>query len=508
MTVLVKVKAGHTIPDAFQNKFLEQCPHGFSFSVANKTEGMKSLFYNPLPQGNKKGYDLAKSLAEVSNKFKEKNYVLVGYEYDISEEERQPFPILVDDKDVELLHAFVAGDMTRYMDENKPVGPETQFVDAYFGGLLIDAYTEAGADLSKMMENIHKADFRKGMIEHMEPKCTIMLLTKDDDFLRYKRKNEEYAEFTWGETSTALGYKEEAPPVESKEATSASDDNIPAWRKARLSAAAAPAAEPPPAKPTQPADEDEKEEAGEVDDTKSDGDEGEEVPAETLTKWAELAKGLDPKDGIYKGDGKIYPPPHLGGRELRRGFYGAHGIGGTGSFNHKARAGIPIDKLQPGSHLYRLFNGIPEKAPPKQERGKDTSTSVVQTKDTLPAANKPQPLMTADQIEKTKKVVSSAFASDPIDASQIQAIESKYPKFSERLDVKFEEMILWPQDRMWDVVQTGHKQAWMLILELQARVLKDNPDLIPKAVAKVEEKEEEDDNIPAWRKAKMKSKVA
>jgi hypothetical protein len=119
-------------------------------------------------------------------------------------------------------------------------------------------------------------------------------------------------------------------------------------------------------------------------------------------------------------------------------------------------------------------------------------------------------MMTGEQIEKTKRVVESAFHGDPVTAVQIQAIEGKYPKFSNRLDVKPEDMILWPQDKWWDVVQTGHKQAWMAILELQAWVLELKPDLIPKASAPAEEKKEEevDDGVPAWRKARLKNKAA
>jgi hypothetical protein len=513
MSVLLRVKAGHEIPAAYQTKFLEACKSGFSFSVANKSEGMKSLFYNPLPEGKKKGYDLAKSLQEVSTKFKDKNYVLVGYEYEVSPAERQPFPVLMDDKEIELLHVYISGDMARYMDPKKPVGPETQFMDAYFGSLIIDAYTEAGANLTKLMEKINSAEFRKPMIEHMEPKCTIMLLSKDDDFLRLKRKNDDYADFSWGEASQTLGYKEEEKPVEEKkEDPVADDDNIPAWRKARL--AATPAAVPapaatPPAKPEEE-DEDDKddEEAGEVDDTKSQAAKGATGPKVAQVDLDELAKGLDPKDGIWDPTTKsIKPPVHLGGRELRR-HYGSHSTKGHLAYDLKNRQGIPVEDLQPGSHLYRLFNRIPEKTPVGSGSGKNTDPAVVATKDTLAATSKPQPLMTADQIEKTKKVVSSAFASPTLDSIQVQAIEGKYPKFSDRLDVKPEEMILWPQDRMFDVVQTGHKQAWMLILELQAWVLALKPDLVPKAVAPVAKEEEEDDDIPAWRKAKMKSQAA
>ena len=513
MTVLLRVKAGHEIPAAFQTKFLEACKSGFSFSVANKSEGMKSLFYNPLPEGKKKGYDLAKSLQEVSTKFKDKNYVLVGYQYEVAAAERQPFPVLMDDKEIELLHVYISGDMARYMDPKKPVGPETQFMDAYFGSLIIDAYTEAGANLTKLMEKINSAEFRKPMIEHMEPKCTIMLLSKDDDFLRLKRKNDDYADFSWGETSQTLGYKEEAKPEkEEKEDPVADDDNIPAWRKARL-APTAPAATPPaPTPPAEPEeddddDKDDKEkEAGEVDDTKSKGATGPKVAQADLD---ELAKGLDPKDGVWDSKTQtVKPPVHLGGRELRR-HYGSHAIGGHTAYDTKNREGIPISELQPGSHIYRLFHRIPEKTPTSADGGKNTDTTAVAAKDTLPATSAPQPLMTADQIEKTKKVVNSAFASPTLDSIQVQAIEGKYPKFSDRLDVKPEEMILWPKDRMWDVVQTGHKQAWMLILELQNWVLQLKPDLVPKAVAPVAEvEEEEDESIPAWRRAKMKSQAA
>jgi len=511
MTVLLQVKAGFEIPAAYQEKFLEASKGGFSFSVSNKTEGMKSLFYNPLPEGKKKGYDLAKSLSEVSTKFKDRRYVLVGYGYAVGASERQPFPVLTDDKDVELLHVFVSGDMARYMDEKKPVGPETQFVDAFFGGKVIDAYTESGANLTKTMETMNGAPFRKSLIEHMEPKCTIFMLDKDDSFLRMKRKNDDYAEFTWGESSQSLGYTEEAPKVEEKkDEPIVDDDNIPAWRKARLASSTAPAPVIPAPTPEPEKDDDEDElekEAGEVDDTKS----AATGPKITLTdaELSEIAKGLDPKDGIYDPKTKtVKPPVHLGGRELRR-YYGGHAVGGHTAYDTKNREGIPLDELQPGSHVYRLFHRIPEKTPTGASGGKNIDPAAVATKDTLPAQSKPQPLMTADQIEKTKKVVTSAFASSPIDSAQIQAIEGKYPKFSERLDVRPEDMILWPQDRMWDVVQTGHKQAWMLILELQSWVLTLKPDLVPKAVAPVaEDKEEEDDDIPAWRKAKMKSQAA
>jgi hypothetical protein len=382
------------------------------------------------------------------------------------------------------------------------VGPETQFVDTFFGGAILDEFTKSGADLKTMMTNCAAPTFRKSLLEHLEPRCHIYMLTKDDDFLQIKRKNELSGEFTWGETSNSLGYKEEAAPkVEEKKEEAIVDDGIPAWRKARLARSGG-TEKPTEVKPVEPkADEDEDEEEDEVgEDTKS---------AATGPKIAssDAAKDLDPKDGTFKNN-CVYPPAHLGGRELRRWY--KHGIGGHNAYDFKARAGIPIDKLEPGSHLYRLFHGVAEKAPAQQSGGKDTDPKAVIANHTLPAASRPQPMMTGEQIEKTKRVVESAFHGDPVTAVQIQAIEGKYPKFSNRLDVKPEDMILWPQDKWWDVVQTGHKQAWMAILELQAWVLELKPDLIPKASAPAEEKKEEevDDGVPAWRKARLKNKAA
>ena len=501
--VLVKVKAGHEIPATFQEALLKECKHGFSFSIANKTEGMQSLFYNPLPDGKKPGYDLVKSLKEVSSKFKEKNYCILAYrEEGLSKEELQPYKILVDDEDTELLHMYIEGDLTRYQDPKLPVGPETQFVDTFFGGVMLDEYTKAGADLKVMLTNCNASTFRKSLLEHLEPRCSIYLMTKDDDFLRINRKNENYGEFTWGEVSHTLGYKE-APVVEEKEEEAIVDDGIPAWRKARMARTGS-TEKPVEIKPAKTdEDEDEDTEEGDVGDIKSAA-----AAAATGPKIAPAvaAKGLDAKDGSFR-DGKVYPPAHLGGRELRRWY--KHGIGGHTAFDFKAREGIPVDKLEPGSHLYRLFNGVPEKTPSKQDSGKDTTPHAVTSDKTLPAQARPQPIMTAEQIEKTKKVAESAFHGSPVTAAQIQAIEAKYPRFSNRLDVDPNVMVTWDDDKWWDVVQTGHKQAWMVILEFRDWILRDHPELL-KVEPIVEEKKEEpvDDGVPAWRKARLKNKAA
>lgn len=503
--VLTYVKAGHEIPAAYQETLLTACKFGFSFSIANKKEGMQSLFYDPAK------YDVVKSLAEVSKKFKDKNYCILAYRDEgLGKEELQPFPILVDDEGTELLHMYVEGDLARYQDPKLPVGPETQFVDTYFGGVLLDEYTRAGADLKVMLTNCNAAPFRKSLIEHLEPRCSIFLMTKDDDFLRINRKNTEHAEYAWGETSNALGYKEVVPKVvEEPKEEAVVDDGIPAWRKARMARSGGTEKPAEVVKPVEPAktdiDEDDDEEDGEVGgDIKS--------PASGAATGPKIApavaaKGLDAKDGTYR-DNRIYPPAHLGGRELRRWY--KHGIGGHTAFDFKAREGIPVDKLEPGSHLYRLFNGVPEKSPAKQDSGKDTTAHSVDANKALPAQARPQPIMTAEQIEKTKRVVESAFHGSPVTAAQIQAIEGKYPSFSNRLDVKPEEMAVWPQEKWWDVVQTGHKQAWMAILELQAMYLRDHPELLKVAPILEEKKEEEvvDDGVPAWRKARLKGKAA
>jgi hypothetical protein len=156
--VLTRVNAGHVIPAAFQEALLKECRFGFSFSIHNKKDGLQSLYYDPAK------YDIPQSLAEVSKKFKDKQYVILSYRDEgLGENELQPFPILIDEEGTELLHVYVEGDLSKYQDPDKPVGPETQFVDTFFGGAILDEFTKSGADLKTMMTNCAAPTFRKSL---------------------------------------------------------------------------------------------------------------------------------------------------------------------------------------------------------------------------------------------------------------------------------------------------------------------------------------------------------
>jgi hypothetical protein len=469
--IVAVVKKGLLLPEAFQQKLLQECPNGFSFSVADSTVGLASLNLSPTGIKDKKGeirkYNISQSLTETVQKFKDRHLVLYFYRHDdpgeMPEIARQPFPLIEDNGKV-LLHAFAEGEFSKYANPESEYPPEVQFMVDFFGDYVNQLFEECGNDLNKLFEKFHSNEFRISMVEHMAPTGMIYLHDKDNHVCSITCEvKDKFGVFDWGITSNTLGYTEEkkAEPEPVKKT---------GWAAKR----AAKAEGGQPSVPSVPAKEvpTEKVVAPKSDEVK---------PSEKVEGGTPVT--LPTEYGVI--DGRVVRPP-LGkdGRDLKD-WYKAHDQAGCPQNFRQARPGIPFDRLTANSHIRRILEGT-HFVPP----AKDVGTKYVDATSTRPTSTGLTPKQVEGAVSIHKK------ATYVVDPEQFKAAEKDRVGFFERTQISLGEFAHMSEPDKQALLELGGME---LVNDLLFSLNKWKPELLKYEAAKptVTEEKKPEEKAPA-----------
>lgn len=467
-------KPGHEIPATVQALLLEKCP--ISFTVTTMNEGKMHI-----DRCDGDDLDLTATLKNMSAANKDKWSIYYFARTTQSEDEIQPFVIVAESGDPKLA-VWVDGAPTMYATEEALLAPEAEFVMNFLADKISSMYMTNGKDIKKLMAMLTTASFQSELEPHMEPR-TAMIVFANNDIHYIANGNDVLGEFAWGTMSDALGHKEAPPP-----------------------------APPPGPSGGKPLTDKEVEDWVEMITPYKAKQEMRKQPAEAKRAAAEKALGMSPvtATGTQKGDEAvvdaamsksrpdqptdkgviaysrrvILPPKNYGGRGLDKWVASHHMDGDKATKSFDREKGIPFDKLSPASHFLRTINSVDRPTPAKRDpdaplsERKDTTAHTVPDTLTGHGAVVGVLLQSPDELKRLV-VLRKSILGTPIEAAQITAVSKPEASFTERLgdDVTLDEILVWPDAAKYEIAK-DKTSAFLLIKQLAARVLNDNPNII------------------------------
>lgn len=409
--VIVVIKPDQLLPAAFRQVLLADCPHGFSYSVAEGNNTLESGFFDTKGE---KVEEVIKTLDELNTKFKSKKLVLFFNRMeDPPEICQQPIPILTSKAGSLLINAFVDGEFKKY-ESDQEFDPGTAFVMRFFGDEVAKKYEECGKSLDKLFKELEREDYRKDLWDHMEPRGVVILHDTRGQVLTLSRSNgKSYGEYEWGISSNSLGYKEEKKVEEPKEETMPEGLSFMEQRKWLADHKGKPAA----TKPKEVAT------AKAADTSKSSVEKHPEggTKVELDTKFRAVL------------DGRIVRPDISLQDRILKDWYKVHDKDGCPQNFKQARPGIPFERLKVDSGIRKFLestglftSGV---------SAKDTQPHHVESSQALPVATGLTPQQIAGAVSIHKK------ATFVVDTAQFEANEKDNPDFFERTKIPLEEYI-------------------------------------------------------------------
>jgi hypothetical protein len=436
--VIVQIKPDHLLPAAFQQVVLKDCPHGFSYSVAEGNNTLESGFFDTKGE---KSEEIIKTLDEMNTKFKAKKLVLFFNRMeDPPELCQQPYPILTSKAGSLLINAFADGEFGAFADDQE-FDPGTAFIMRFFADQVAEKYKECGNNLDKLFKELEREDFRTTLWPKMEPRGCVILHDVRGNVLTLSRSNgKEYGQFEWGFTSNTLGYKEE--PIEETE------DKMPeglSFLEQRKWAAEHKG------KPVATKEKKEVVTAKAADTSKS----SVEKHPEGGTK-VELPTNLRGKlEGRF-----VHPDKSLQDRILKD-WYKQHDKDGCPQEYKRERPGIPFERLKVESSIRKflessgLFASIPV-------------AKATDTKQSTPGGLSPSQIASAVIVHK-----GATYVVDPL---QFTANEKENPTFLQRLGISESEFVRMATKDKVAILEIVGKEEFMRGITILCATLK--PDLV------------------------------
>jgi hypothetical protein len=435
--VIVQIKPDHLLPAAFQQVVLKDCPHGFSYSVAEGNNTLESGFFDTKGE---KPEEIIKTLDEMNTKFKAKKLVLFFNRMeDPPELCQQPYPILTSKAGSLLINAFADGEFGAFADDQE-FDPGTAFIMRFFADQVAEKYKECGNNLDKLFKELEREDFRTTLWPKMEPRGCVILHDVRGQVLTLSRSNgKEYGQFDWGFTSNTLGYKEEKPE-ETQEDKMPEGLSFLEQRKWAAEHKGKPAAK--------------KEEKKEVvtapaaDSSKSKVEKHPEGGTKVV---------LDSKLGIV--DGRLVRPPIGLQDRMLKDWYKVHDKNGCPQNYKHARPGISFEQLKVESSIRKFLEAsglFVTGVSPKEE-------------DKRPAGG-----LTPSQIASA--VIVHKGATYVVDPLQFTANEKENPTFLQRLGIGESEFVRMATKDKVAILEIVGKEEFMRGITILCATLK--PDLI------------------------------
>lgn len=458
-------KPGHEIPEAVQALLLDKCP--ISFTVTTMHEGKMHI-----DRCESNDLDLASTLKNMSTANKDKWSIYYFARTTQSEDEIQPFVVVTESGEPRLA-IWVDGTPEMYDTEEAMMAPEAEFVMNFLGDKISSMYQTGGKDMKKLMAELTTASFQATLEPHMSPRSA-MIIFANNDIHYIANGNDVLGEFAWGTMSDAMGHKEAPPappppkggkpkPID----TQAYLDSLPYKGRKALEKAGPEACE----AAARAA-------AGETASTQKE----DEAVVEAAMSKSRPDQSTD-KGVISYARRAILPPKNYGGRGLDKWVASHHVEGDKATRAFDREKGIPFDQLSPASHFLRVINSVDRPTPAKNANGslserKDTEPHHVKSAASNGAVVEGVYLQSPDELKRLVALRKDILGT-PIEASQITAVSSPEASFTQRLgdDVTLDEVLVW-ETRAYAQIAKDQTSATLLLLEMRARILHDNPQII------------------------------
>lgn len=438
--IIVVIKPDQLLPAAFREVVLKECPHGFSYSVAEGNNVLESGFFDTKGE---KPEEIIKTLDEMNTKFKSKKLVLFFNRMeDPPELCQQPYPILTSKAGSLLINAFADGEFGKYSGD-KEYDPGTAFIMRFFGDEVNRKYEECGKNLDKLFNELQREDYRTTLWPYMEPRGCVILHDTRGQVLTLSRSNgKDYASYDWGFASNSLGYKEEKLE-EPQEDVMPEGLSFMEQRKWLAEHKTKPAA----AKPKEVAT------AKAADTSKS-----------SLEKHPEggTKVELDPKLRAVL-DGRIVRPDVSLQDRLLKDWYKVHDKEGCPQNYKHARPGIPFERLKVDSSIRKFLeaSGLFTSGVSAKDDDKKSTTGG----------------LTPSQIASA--VIVHKGATYIVDPLQFTANEKENPTFLQRLDISESDFVRMAVKDKVAILEIVGKEEFMRGIAVLCATLK--PDLIKAA---------------------------
>lgn len=207
-SLIVNVKPGHLIPEAFYKKAVEQFPTALGYASPQDKDHVDWQFFSGLD------VDLEDALVKYQKLYQEDSvtFWLVNDD-DLTEEGLQPISLIETgegDKALTQVAVILAGTFPTI--EKGEHSVEYHFVSEYLYEKLDALYEKCGKDLKKLIAAVQEPDFQKDIKQHLEPKGLVMMITSEGAVAVQEPKFG--TAFEWGWVSDTLGYEEPKKVVE------------------------------------------------------------------------------------------------------------------------------------------------------------------------------------------------------------------------------------------------------------------------------------------------------
>ncbi len=426
---IIHAKAGHQVPKELWETALRKCPTVSGYAIRDTHDDKTTLETEHYTQAVT--VDNMSTLEEQAKEY-ERVYYLANLPGAHTKDDVQPFvlTIMEDEQDtigIDILSFFLEGDFPKYSDPKSGHTDEYNFAYEIVIPTLQDMFMAAGQDIALFTAALHKPLFEKNIMAHAGHRAAFVFLPLEGDPIKFGT-NELGLGDDWGSCSQHLDFAKVEKPIIAAVAKAAGKFN--------------------PFKKTEPA--------------LPDG-----VHSVPPKKPVE-----DPKSDTAINAGKklIKPPPKLDKSGKNRWLRLFNGGDLPKDHDHRDFQGLWISPealpyaqrdvttlAQVDALGAEMRKGI--KAPPKDMRPPPSSTT-----DYLPT------LTDADMTEQTGILAKFVDRDKVPSALDIQKMEAKWPTYSEKMGIPFEDMFRWTDIEVLEVCG-GHKPAMMLVLEFRRRLI-------------------------------------
>lgn len=437
--VIVTRNKDKSIPTAYLELLLKQYDRaiGCAFAENGKIEKFSE---NATPS--------IESVGQAEKAFNADLYLFFGsYAGNFHEDDLQPFTLVVDDFDNDVLVGFLEGEFPAFSQPESTYSNAFRVVTDTLAEKFQKVYDDCEGDPDKMTTILESPSFHKDFRTILHPRGVITVLASNGWAHTYSI-NSEMGIFPWGTTSNRLGYAEGETKQEVKTAEPAK--TLSAAERLALKRAAA-KTEAPAAKPSVP------EVKPPVPDHKTD----------TAPKKDDIV--LPDSDPIM-----LPPPNYTNAKAIGKWFNRNFGFKPVGF--ESGKVGLPYSKLKPNSALrvhkpgdpYPQQHGITSEIPP-----------IIGPRDLEALTKKFLPEM----MEDSKNLVT---------LEDVKQNEENFTSFFEQCgDYPVHLFLRWSLRKKRELVKEYPQAAYTVIVDLCNMLIKANPKLLQAPAEEKPEKKEE-----------------
>jgi hypothetical protein len=429
---IITAKSGHQVPKELWETALRKCPTASGYAIRDTTDGKTTLETEHYDQSVTVENML--TLEEQAKEY-DRVYYLANLPGTHTKDDVQPFVLTIYDNEedkigTDILSFFVEGDFPKYT--SKDHTDEYNFAWDIIIPTLQDMFLSADQDISKFTASLHKPLFEKNMMAHVGHRAAFVFLPLQGEPIQFGT-NELGAGFDWGSCSQHLDFQKAVKPITKAEAVvKAAGKFNPFKKKEGIQTDDKGIHHTEPKKDV-------------IDKVATDTMLGKKLirPPSKLDKsgknrWLRLFNNGDlPKDHDHKDFPGLWISPEV----LPYAQRDVSSLAQVDALGAEMRTGIR----------------------------KVGNTSFVD-KNVRPASDYLPTLSDAEMTAQTGILAKFIDRSKVPSALEIQKMEAKWPTYSEKMGIPFEDMFRWTDIEVLEVCN-GHKPSMMLVLEFRRRLI-------------------------------------